>query len=436
MRSGAWKLQAFIVLMSLSLCCAAANVTHLARAHYSTRRAPQTSHARRRAPPRHRPLIYLTPQIGEVLRLSKSGVSDDVVIAYIEHSPWNYHLTADQLISLKHAGIKPDVLKALAEHGPVSPEPLPAWARGRVTPPPMPGGYAGLRPAYARVSWNAFSSALGALGQWCYVPGYGWCWQPGPAAFASAANGLSSGNLVESSPLCYSGFWPGFGFGGGGQGEHRRDHHRTGHGSPVPWLAMNEPAQPGGANLPGMAYLPVGVLPPANNGNYPFLPLGGQPASGNAPPYGIPGVPLVPNNGANPYLPVGGRPVSGAAPPYGIPGVPMVPNNGANPYLPIGGQPAAGNLNPYGVISAFGGRTPENFGQPGFPALPASPVLPASPMLPGGPFFFGPHAARLYPGGSWPSWPSWPTLPHFGRGFHGGGFHGVGGFHGAGGGHH
>lgn len=417
-------------------------------------RQPRTEHhlaRQKRATPKP---IYVTPHAAEILHMSKSGVSDDVLIAYIDNSPWRYEVTSHQLVSLQHAGLSQPVLKAMVNHGQIA-DGSRSWAGGIASGTALyhEGAF------YPSSSWNDVSSALGAFGQWFYLPGYGWCWQPAGAAVASLSDGLypdsalgwNSAGGFDLGGGGFGGYGSGFGPGGHERHEHDGEHE---HGNPTPWagqrlLASATPLPPLSerpAGLPAnMPYTPVGALPAAQT-SQPWLPVGATSGS----------------FGGSPYLPVGAQPASGSLPPYGIPGVPSSPNNGLNPYLPVGGQLPAGNLNPYGIAPSMPQQSMfSGFAQPGFPALPASPMLPASPVLPGGPFLFGNHQSPFlsygpgaYGRGGWPLWPSWPTIPHaryYGaqsgyRGNWGGGgrggvvrgggvVHAGGGGHAAGGGH-
>lgn len=359
--------------------------------------------------------IYLTPKVAEILRLNKSSISDDVIVAYIENSPSDYAVTPRQLISLHDAGMSERVLKTLAEHRSPMPEEVPA-----VGAPPF-------------LSPNGVPQTSDPSGRWVYVPSYGWYWQ------SAAPFNQPYGADAYSAPLIY-----GVVSDGGtvivddGHHNHGHDgdhHHDGGHPRPTPHATQ--------ATGTGHARTAI-----QNSGANPYLPIGGQIPSGNLPPYGIAGQPLVANNGAYPYLPVGGTPASGSLPPYGIAGQPIVPNSGAYPYLPVGGTPASGNLPPYGIVQS------PVVGHHGFqmaqftpiPYLPAAPTLPSPPMLPSPPTLFNP---ATYPSPNSPPTGFFPPSPPTGflplspptgfstsamrnggavraSGFHGGGFHGGG----------
>jgi hypothetical protein len=51
--------------------------------------------------------------VKEVIHLLKSGVTKDVVKAYVEHSPLNYHLSAADLITLKEQAVPDEITTAM-----------------------------------------------------------------------------------------------------------------------------------------------------------------------------------------------------------------------------------------------------------------------------------------------------------------------------------
>lgn len=411
--------------------------------------------------------IYLTPKVAEILRLNKSGISDDVVVAYIEKSPTDYLVTPRQLISLRDAGLSERVLKVLAEHRSPTEEELGYPAAG--APPGAQALYEGMN----------------SNGRWVYVSGYGWCWQP-TATQASLFNEPFGYDSLAVPPMYSSIIVGDGGFGypnapyvdhhghHGTNSQHMAQHQRrptapnTGHMTPSGSTLARVPNAPFGvfgARTPVMSQSPFspvssswlaprpselapnipyfqmgrgqfGVLPSSPSLGLsgtisPLLPIGGQVPSGTLPPYGIAGMPLMPNNGLNPYLPVGGTPASGSLPPYSIAGVPFTPSSGAYPYLPVGGHPADGSLPPYGVVMAPPGGYPMSpVQQSGFEFLqPSFHFLQPS-------FSFLPNTGTLAPGPV-----TSPSLSAYAyAGFHGGwggGYNsGFGGFHGGGGGFH
>ena len=133
----------------------------------------------------------LSPAAADVINLAESGVTDDVVLAYIRNSKSTFNLTADHVVYLKDLGFSPEVLSAMITHdtdlqaqgpvqysaptntAPVAPppaepiqEPLPVAEQPAplYVEPPADVGY--------------FYNDLAPYGSWVVLDGYGWCWQP------------------------------------------------------------------------------------------------------------------------------------------------------------------------------------------------------------------------------------------------------------------
>lgn len=420
-------------------------------------------------------VLYLSPEVAKVLQMTKAGVSEDVVIAYIQRQPFIYPVSANELIELRDDGVPSGVLKAMVQHAPsgmaVAAQQMPPGYPPANTLSPLETPMTGPAPG-PMLNLNDIYNSLAPYGQWQYMPGYGWWWQPSSEAAYNAAwmnsgwNPYGNSLSVEVDSSAFGGF-------GGGEFFPHHHHHPGGDDQgdmwqQTGWMGRNGSAAgatPWLARNGGSPYGVPGAVPASMGGN-PFLPVGGQPASGVLPPFGVAGQPLTANSGQYPWLPVGGVPASGNLPPY-LPVGSVPPSGNLRPYLPVGGQPVSPGLPAFGVAPSF----PSEFGRqfPGFPALPQSPMLPAAPMLPGGPFpnnesspFFNRYASlgpvpqygwpSVAPAPSWPSAGLWPSVPpqvpyggyhggfrNFGGAFHGirGGFHGMGGgFHGVAGGVH
>src|SRR6267143_1388528 len=52
----------------------------------------------------------------DVVKLSQSGVSDDVLLAFVNSSQQPYNLSANDVLYLKNAGLPPAVLEAMLRH--------------------------------------------------------------------------------------------------------------------------------------------------------------------------------------------------------------------------------------------------------------------------------------------------------------------------------
>src|ERR1043166_8631396 len=86
------------------------------------------------APSPSAPPADLSSNVAEVVRLSESGVGDEVVLAFIQNSKASYGLTANHVLYLRDMGLSSAVITAMMNHdGAVRTQP-PTEA----PPPPAP----------------------------------------------------------------------------------------------------------------------------------------------------------------------------------------------------------------------------------------------------------------------------------------------------------
>jgi hypothetical protein len=140
----------------------------------------------------------LSPGAAEVVRLATSGVTDDVVLAFIQNSQAPFTLSANDVLYLKDLGLSPQVTSAMISHdstlrgqaqayAPAPSGPAPAAA----VPPPSPvmaptaapAATVAAAPAPVYVSSppadvSYFYNDLAPYGTWVQLDGVGWCWQP------------------------------------------------------------------------------------------------------------------------------------------------------------------------------------------------------------------------------------------------------------------
>ena len=57
----------------------------------------------------------LSPGLQEVVKLTKSQMTDDIIISYIQNSGTAYHLSADDMLYLKNQGVSQPVISALLQ---------------------------------------------------------------------------------------------------------------------------------------------------------------------------------------------------------------------------------------------------------------------------------------------------------------------------------
>ena len=144
--------------------------------------------------------VNLSPGAAEVVRLAGSGVSDDVVLAYIQNSQATFNLAADDVLYLKDIGLSPQVTSAMLNHdsmlrnqaqqyapaatvqaapAPVAaatPAPAMAPQQAVAATPVVAAAPVYVTSAPADVSY--FYNGLSPYGTWVSLEGYGWCWQP------------------------------------------------------------------------------------------------------------------------------------------------------------------------------------------------------------------------------------------------------------------
>jgi len=152
----------------------------------------------------------LPPGVQDVLKLTRAGLSEDLILTQVKTAGATYTLTADQIIYLSNQGVSQNVIKALlpapgsaqpgsAWQSPVPPQTAPAYAPAPsapayVPPAPAPNYAPGAPYAPAPVaavsadaaspppSYDYFQAQLQPYGRWVDIFGVGPCWVPAQAA--------------------------------------------------------------------------------------------------------------------------------------------------------------------------------------------------------------------------------------------------------------
>ncbi len=169
--------------------------------------------------------------IDDVLKLSRAGVSQDVMLAFVQTSNCNYDPSADEIKLLRDTGVSATVIVAMIDHAKESgstasssPAPAPAPAdnynSGSAQPvnaqPPSASGSSGgpvspgsdylnadnstpatvYAPAEKDANISYFYQALAPSGTWHQTANYGWAWRPSVVS-------------VEANwrPYCNDGHW-------------------------------------------------------------------------------------------------------------------------------------------------------------------------------------------------------------------------------------
>ncbi|MDD5675022.1 MAG: DUF3575 domain-containing protein [Chitinivibrionales bacterium] len=60
--------------------------------------------------------VLASPQYDDLMKLVKSGASEEVIVAYINASDSSYNLSSDQVLQLKQSGATPKVIVAAIQH--------------------------------------------------------------------------------------------------------------------------------------------------------------------------------------------------------------------------------------------------------------------------------------------------------------------------------
>jgi hypothetical protein len=122
----------------------------------------------------------IPPGVQDVVKLVRAGISEDVVLAQIQHNGAFYNLSTEQIIYLHDQGVTQSEIKALMGSGgsasPTSAAPPPPIAPG--PGPETPVVSAPMAPAPGSPSLDSFRAELAPYGTWVDVPGYGLCWRP------------------------------------------------------------------------------------------------------------------------------------------------------------------------------------------------------------------------------------------------------------------
>jgi hypothetical protein len=88
------------------------------------------------------PPTSFSPTVSEVVKLTQSGLGDDVVIAYVKNSAARFNLTANDIVGLKNSGVSEPIISAMLTHDSAVPRPAPVFVAPQnqysSTPPPSP----------------------------------------------------------------------------------------------------------------------------------------------------------------------------------------------------------------------------------------------------------------------------------------------------------
>ena len=121
--------------------------------------------------------------LAQVVKLTQSGVSEDVITAYVNNSGSPFNLNSDQIIYLKDIGVPDTTVQAMIQRDQVLQAQM---ATSAYQPQPQPTSTPGttvvattdVAPPPTVVTVDYFYDTLSPYGSWVYVDGYGRCWRP------------------------------------------------------------------------------------------------------------------------------------------------------------------------------------------------------------------------------------------------------------------
>ncbi len=123
----------------------------------------------------------------EVVKMTASGVPEETIKAYVESTPATFNLTPDNIINLQGVGVSSAVMTDMLMHDKTLRDNASAYAATAMPQPPavMPTAPYPTNPqpvdngyATATADEPDYYNGLTPYGNWNYLTGYGWCWQP------------------------------------------------------------------------------------------------------------------------------------------------------------------------------------------------------------------------------------------------------------------
>jgi len=123
-----------------------------------------------------------TSGVRDVIKMVNSGISEDVILAFIQANPATFNLNADAIIRLQKERVSSTLITAmmnrdtelrLAQNSPPPPSSQPAM------PPTDASSTPGTYPSAADYNEaSSYYNTMSPYGSWAYTPDYGYYWQP------------------------------------------------------------------------------------------------------------------------------------------------------------------------------------------------------------------------------------------------------------------
>ena len=154
--------------------------------------APAPAVEKRTAPAVVPENLKITPGLAEVIQLAQAGVSEQVMLAYVNNSEQRFTLGPDEIVYLNDLGVTSPVITAMIQRdgklAATRPAPAPVVAN---VPAPAPAPVAApvaaaqvvttttyVAPVVQEPTVAYFYDSLSPYGTWVNVSGVGMCWQP------------------------------------------------------------------------------------------------------------------------------------------------------------------------------------------------------------------------------------------------------------------
>ena len=126
-----------------------------------------------------------SPNLADLLKLARAGVSENLMLKFIQNTPGAFGLGAAEIIHLNDLGVSENIINTMMERDrayatapqAVAPAPTPAPATVIVEQQPA------VIAAPAPVTVNYLYETLSPYGTWVEMDGYGRCWQPTVIAY-------------------------------------------------------------------------------------------------------------------------------------------------------------------------------------------------------------------------------------------------------------
>jgi hypothetical protein len=132
------------------------------------------------------PNIDPSSSLAQVIKLTQSCVSEDVIMTYVTTTTSLFSLNSDQIIYLKDIGVPDTVVQAMIQRDQV----LQQQGYQPAQPAPAPDSTvvdaADVAPPSGDVTEDYFYNTLSPYGTWVDVDGYGRCWRPTVVVYNSA----------------------------------------------------------------------------------------------------------------------------------------------------------------------------------------------------------------------------------------------------------